>query len=157
MIRKRQLSHPSSRSGVSRIHGTTGQSTSSQFLGRLWHKSTWKLFTAIRRWLRTASMDLPKPIIQLYLTNLIALQLTGCVDEGRSVAVVYLDFSKAFYTTLHSIITAILVRYRLEKWTITWVKNWLKMCQSAKSKQRPVISGIPQVTNSEVNIVPHLY
>lgn len=41
--------------------------------------------------------------------------MTGFVDEGRAVAIVYLHFSKAFDTVSHKILTAKLVEYGLDK------------------------------------------
>ena len=51
-----------------------------------------------------------------FLTNLIAFcdELTGTVDKGRAVDVLYLAFSKAFDTVSLSLITK-LVTYGLEK------------------------------------------
>lgn len=43
-----------------------------------------------------------------YLNNLIAFcdEMTGSVDDGRAIPVVYLDFSKAFHPASHSILVS---------------------------------------------------
>ncbi|PKU35402.1 rna-directed dna polymerase from mobile element jockey- hypothetical protein [Limosa lapponica baueri] len=62
------------------------------------------------------------------LTNLIAFcgGITGWIDEGRALDVVYLDFSKAFDTVSHSILIDKFRKCGLEEWTVTWIENWLK-------------------------------
>lgn len=51
-----------------------------------------------------------------FLTSLIAFYdvMSGSVDEGGAVNVVYFDFSKAFDIIFHSIFIAKLVRYGLD-------------------------------------------
>ncbi|GAB0208061.1 mitochondrial enolase superfamily member 1 [Grus japonensis] len=62
------------------------------------------------------------------LTNLIAFYdgMTGWVDEGKAVDVVYLDFNKAFETGSHNILISKLRKCGLDEWSVRWVENWLK-------------------------------
>ncbi|GAB0208584.1 mitochondrial enolase superfamily member 1 [Grus japonensis] len=76
--------------------------------------------------------------------------MTGWVDEGRAVDVVYLDFSKAFDKVSHNILVSKLRKCGLDEWTVRWVENWLNgraqrvVISSAESSWRPVASGVPQ-------------
>ncbi|GAB0176329.1 mitochondrial enolase superfamily member 1 [Grus japonensis] len=86
------------------------------------------------------------------LTNLIAFydSMTGWVDEGRAVDVVYLDFSKAFDTISHNILIGKLRKCGLDEWTVRWVENWLNgraqrvVTSTTESGWRPVASSVPQ-------------
>jgi len=82
------------------------------------------------------------------LTNLINLcdEMTGLVDEGRAVDVVYLDFSKAFDTVSHKILIERLLMYGLDEQTARWIENWLNVwaqrvvIRDTKSGWQPVTS-----------------
>ncbi|CAM4637713.1 unnamed protein product [Lepidochelys kempii] len=86
------------------------------------------------------------------LTNLIAFydEITGSVDEGKPVDVLFLDFSKAFDTVSHSILASKLKKYGLDEWTIRWRESCLDcraqrvVINGSMSSGQPVSSGVPQ-------------
>ncbi|CAM4635006.1 unnamed protein product [Caretta caretta] len=86
------------------------------------------------------------------LINLIAFydEITGSVDMGKAVDVIYLDFSKAFDTVSHSILASKLKKYGLDEWTIRWIESWLDrqaqwvVINGLMSSWQPVLSRVPQ-------------
>jgi len=76
--------------------------------------------------------------------------MTGWVDEGRAVDVVYLDFSKAFDTVSHNILTGELRKHGLDEWSVRWIENWLNgraqrvVISGTESSWRLVASGVSQ-------------
>ncbi|CAM5140238.1 unnamed protein product [Eretmochelys imbricata] len=86
------------------------------------------------------------------LTNLIAFcdEITGSVDEGKAVDVLFLDFSKAFDTVSYSILVSKLKKYGLDGCTTRWVESWLDcraqrvVINGSMSSWQLVSSGVPQ-------------
>ncbi|CAM4705653.1 unnamed protein product [Lepidochelys kempii] len=86
------------------------------------------------------------------LTNLIAFydEITGSVDEGKAVDVLFLDYSKAFDPVSHSILASKLKKYGLGEWTIRWIESWLDcraqwvVINGSMSSWQLVSSGVPQ-------------
>ncbi|CAM5173342.1 unnamed protein product [Eretmochelys imbricata] len=86
------------------------------------------------------------------LTHLIAFydEITGSVDMGKVVDLIYLDFSKAFDTVFHSILASKLKKYGLDEWAVRWIESWLDsrvpwvVINRSVSSWQLISSGIPQ-------------
>ena len=77
------------------------------------------------------------------------IALTGSVDKGRALDIVYLGFSKAFNTDSHNILISKLIKYGLGKWTKRWTENWPN-CQA----QRVVISSMKSAGDESLVVYP---
>ncbi|CAM4650280.1 unnamed protein product [Caretta caretta] len=144
---------PSLKKGRRMILGTTGQSASPQSLEKSWSRSSRESILKHleeRKVIRNSQHGFTKG--KSCLTNLIAFydEITGSVDEGKAVDVLFLDFSKAFDTVSHSILANKLRKYGLDEWTIRWIESWLDcraqrvMINGSMSSWQPVSSGVPQ-------------
>ena len=75
--------------------------------------------------------------------------ISGWVDGGRAVDLVYLDFSKAFDIVFHIILIMMLRKCGLGEWMVRWVEDWLidraqrVVIGGAVSSWSPVTSSIP--------------
>ncbi|CAM5102288.1 unnamed protein product [Eretmochelys imbricata] len=86
------------------------------------------------------------------LYNLIAFcdEITGSVDGGKAVDVLFLDFSKALDMVFHSILASKLKKYGLDVWTIRWIESWPDhraqrvVINGSMSSRQSVSSGVPQ-------------
>ena len=86
------------------------------------------------------------------LTNLVEYLdvLTKLVDEGNSVDVVYLDFSKAFDKVPHARLLDKLAAAGIGGKVLAWIKAWLSgrkqrvVLNGHASDWLPVLSGVPQ-------------
>jgi len=62
--------------------------------------------------------------------------MTGWVDEGSTMHVVYMNFSKAFDIVCHDILLGKLRKCALDEWSVKWIENWVN-----GRTQRAVISS----------------
>ncbi|RMC19149.1 hypothetical protein DUI87_03753 [Hirundo rustica rustica] len=62
-----------------------------------------------------------------HLTNLIAFHdgTTTWMDNGKAVAIFYFDFSNALQPVSHDILISKFRKHKLNKWTVSWIDNWL--------------------------------
>ena len=86
------------------------------------------------------------------LTNLLGYLevLTKLIDEGHSVDVVYLDFSKAFDKVPHARLIEKLKSIGISEKLLDWISAWLNgrsqrvVLNDKSCRWSPVLSGVPQ-------------
>ena len=86
------------------------------------------------------------------LTNLLTFldRVTGCIDTGDSVDVVFLDFAKAFDKVSHSRLAVKLESHGIKGLLLNWIMQWLHdrkqrvVIRGSFSSWISVLSGVPQ-------------
>ena len=86
------------------------------------------------------------------LTNLLEFldKVTGCVDSGDNVDVIFLDFAKAFDKVSHVKLVSKLKAHGIEGNILDWIKEWLHQrvqrvsIRGIISDWISVLSGVPQ-------------
>ena len=75
------------------------------------------------------------------LTNLLTFldKVTGCLDTGESVDVIFLDFAKAFDKVLHRRLLMKLQSHGITSKVFEWITEWLK-CKIQRLGIRGVLS-----------------
>ena len=86
------------------------------------------------------------------LTNLLTFldKVTGCIDTGKSVDVIFLDFAKAFDKVPHRRLLIKLKSHGITNKVLDWITEWLKCriqrvgIRGVLSDWIEVLSGVPQ-------------
>jgi len=86
------------------------------------------------------------------LTNLLEFldKVTGCIDTGDSVDIIFLDFAKAFDKVSHKRLLLKLKAHGIDGKLNNWIAEWLRnrtqrVCiRGVMSDWLAVLSGVPQ-------------